>query len=141
MTSQPVIHAATKGKRERVIRTADSRCAAGQAAARMRHAEQHLPERSKPSQMTERNARPKHVSRERSLDVRSENVSVVVAAKISHPAQPAVHVVCHGCTAAVEAVAAHTRRARIFANVGITRENIKFRDVLRLRSNPKKRKK
>ena len=123
------VHAAANSHGERIVRTGESQPA---IAADMRDAEKHLAERSQARMTAIGNTRAEKISGERPVNSGAKNIVGVIAAEIGDCAEPGSSIVGELRAAAIHAETIDSRGGRICAHVGISREHIKFRHVLRL---------
>src|SRR5579859_3676265 len=107
----------------------------------MRHAEKRFSERRNAPVAAVRNARTEKIGRESAVNAGPQNISVVIAAEICNGAHPILNVVCQRCASTIQAETVHTGSARIFANVGISREDIHFGSFLSVDASHTERKK
>src|SRR5437763_953012 len=94
----------------------------------MRSAKQRLKVRPNAG-VTERNARPEEIVRNRSIDVGITDIAVVYSAHIHDKADPLVEVDGNLSTTAVRAERRHVRR-RVGSGVGVTQEGFNLRCYL-----------
>src|SRR6267378_677162 len=87
------------------------------------------------------NARAEKISGECAANSSAQNIIGVIAGKVRDCTEPVICIVGDRGAATVHAETIDSRSGWIFPHVGITREHIKFRDLLRLCSRAEKRSK